>query len=823
MTKRTLLKSFLLFFFLWSLTISYATEDRYLKIISPNTSAECAKYELVFRAHAEDGIKKIVVGTKEYMVPSSFNNQTVYHDENNTRNLKDSVFKIPITTPGEGTYVNLLMVSQLGINLPILKLILNNNKITPAHDLKRANTFRIENISMDCELLQPGKIFRFFYLNDCDDLMPFEDTLVIQEPGIITGNIFGKTPELDFKDGLEHGDVAMLYAIDKGYRDSGIRFKYDSTKTAYDTIVHIAEKNINYFERPSIKGVSTFGFSRTPITKVYTLSNKFCSKSYQPTIDSIVEFDHKDLFETKILDDTSFQITYNATESGYAGFDIKYRNPSPFNQEVESTSFGLFAYNSDHYIKGKITEPNGLPLKYIQLLGISDSIVSNSEGEFVIPKNKNWSGDIYIEIPGKTIVPNKYEIKSLSKDTILNFEVRDPGYNKLTVKVYEGSKTDNPMENVEITYEKTVKTNSEGLYEDSLYMGWTGSIEAKYPSYEFSKKFLNNVTVDQEVIFHGMYQGLYKVSGHVFNKESVPIKGFKIIKAPNYVYGPDRDTVYTDENGYYEYQLPPEWVGSITIDYKEGNANRYMDSISLLNKHITNLDFYVDRYVHFNDPYLEHYFINNNTINTNKNNKIELSEALAFNGNLDLRYLFEEDDLTGIEAFRNTTGIRLDYSSKKTFDFSLFPNLQTVYAYDTELTEMDLSENNKIERVSSTSNDSLNTICLNDITKVKDNAYFYKDPHTQWSDKCNVVTSENEFSFSSDFTVYPNPANNGEINIEWPGNQSKATIRIVSITGEETLNKEISNGSKLHFNQKGMFFIHLNTGNQTLVKKVQFR
>lgn len=114
------------------------------------------------------------------------------------------------------------------------------------------------------------------------------------------------------------------------------------------------------------------------------------------------------------------------------------------------------------------------------------------------------------------------------------------------------------------------------------------------------------------------------------------------------------------------------------------------------------------------DTNFRKYLINAYEINTNKDDSIQLSEAIAYTGWITpSAYNITVDSLNGIEYFVNIQHIDIYLSRVKKLNTSYFPNLQTLNVPFNPIDSLDFSKNPKLTYVFASDNDSLKSIKLN--------------------------------------------------------------------------------------------------------------
>ena len=97
-------------------------------------------------------------------------------------------------------------------------------------------------------------------------------------------------------------------------------------------------------------------------------------------------------------------------------------------------------------------------------------------------------------------------------------------------------------------------------------------------------------------------------------------------------------------------------------------------------------------YVHIPDANFKAELVANTTINTNGNTEIELTEAIAFTGAINV-ISKDISDLTGIEAFINITGLDCGDNNLSSLDVSKNVALQFLRCLKNNLSNLDVSRN----------------------------------------------------------------------------------------------------------------------------------
>ena len=102
--------------------------------------------------------------------------------------------------------------------------------------------------------------------------------------------------------------------------------------------------------------------------------------------------------------------------------------------------------------------------------------------------------------------------------------------------------------------------------------------------------------------------------------------------------------------------------------------------------------FYFGQNVNIPDANFKSYLVSNKAINTNRDKQIQVSEASAFNGEIDCGSL-NISNLKGIEAFTALTVLYCYENQLTSLDISKNNALTELYFYGNQLTSFDVSKN----------------------------------------------------------------------------------------------------------------------------------
>lgn len=273
------------------------------------------------------------------------------------------------------------------------------------------------------------------------------------------------------------------------------------------------------------------------------------------------------------------------------------------------------------------------------------------------------------------------------------------------------------------------------------------------------------------------------------------------------------------------------------------------------------------------------YLIGNSSINTNGDGEIQCSEAANYNGVINCPNLGIAD-LTGIEAFPNTSSIYCDFNNLTTLDvssntsiinlvcnnnsltslditgctvmtqlilatnnlttidlstntallninvgvnnlidldLSSNPNLTHVYCFDNNLSSLNVANGNNTNIGAFISTTNPNLTCI----QVDDPAYSTAnwtniDAIASFSADCNYLGLDEPMK--TKFNIYPNPTNS-ILNIDFGGSIDELTL--IDITGKPIMNFEPSDVTiDLSGLATGIYYLQVRSNNETFVKRV---
>ncbi|MGB1308077.1 MAG: hypothetical protein ACPG6B_04155, partial [Oceanihabitans sp.] len=111
--------------------------------------------------------------------------------------------------------------------------------------------------------------------------------------------------------------------------------------------------------------------------------------------------------------------------------------------------------------------------------------------------------------------------------------------------------------------------------------------------------------------------------------------------------------------------------------------------------------------VNIPDANFKNYLLNNPLVNTNSDNEIQVTEAIAFTGSLSFQF-YSISNLTGIEAFVNLTFLDCGDNNLQSIDLSQNIALEQLYCYDNQLTSLNLSANTALQALDCRNNQITN-------------------------------------------------------------------------------------------------------------------
>ncbi|CAM1346266.1 cadherin domain-containing protein [Tenacibaculum crassostreae] len=157
----------------------------------------------------------------------------------------------------------------------------------------------------------------------------------------------------------------------------------------------------------------------------------------------------------------------------------------------------------------------------------------------------------------------------------------------------------------------------------------------------------------------------------------------------------DNGTLYLIEGKQLDYETKTSHV--ITVEVSDG------EKTATANITINVTDVVEDTVVNIPDANFKQALVGNNSINTNGDSEIQVSEAEAYTGFISVGGK-AINDLTGIEYFTNINSLSIHNNNLTTVDLSKNVNLVTLYTYNNRLTGLDVSKNVLLEDLRCTNN-----------------------------------------------------------------------------------------------------------------------
>lgn len=168
--------------------------------------------------------------------------------------------------------------------------------------------------------------------------------------------------------------------------------------------------------------------------------------------------------------------------------------------------------------------------------------------------------------------------------------------------------------------------------------------------------------------------------------------------------------------------------------------------------------------VNIPDTVFKAYLVGNSAINTNLDSEIQVSEASAFNGNIQANSI-GITDMTGIEAFTALTFLSVSGNSFTSIDLTNCPDIYHLDLGSNGLTQLDLSNNSKVRNLYI----SYNNLTSLDLSNV--------DSLRLLSARGNDITSLNFSNNTKVQTIYCNYNNLNYLNLKNGNNTNISFMR----------------------------------------------
>ncbi len=265
------------------------------------------------------------------------------------------------------------------------------------------------------------------------------------------------------------------------------------------------------------------------------------------------------------------------------------------------------------------------------------------------------------------------------------------------------------------------------------------------------------------------------------------------------------------------------------------------------------------------------------SINTNGDLEIQVSEAVAFTGTINVEGM-SIFNLTGIEAFTGITNLNCKDNFLTSLDVSANTALNYLYCWNNQLTSLDVSsnvaiadlecnnnqltsidvsactsltglecKNNQLTNLNlkngnntnliyfeTTNNPSLACIQVDNANYMNSNWASGKDTTASFNVNCNITGFSN-LSNDDVIIVYPNPSSgiftvnlkNTPIairTVDLPADKAGAKIFVYDILGNCILKKDCKNETNAQINlstlSKGIYFMQMDEGSERTTKKI---
>lgn len=229
--------------------------------------------------------------------------------------------------------------------------------------------------------------------------------------------------------------------------------------------------------------------------------------------------------------------------------------------------------------------------------------------------------------------------------------------------------------------------------------------------------------------------------------------------------------------------------------------------------------------VNIPDSNFKAYLVGNPLINTNGDNEIQVSEAVAFTGQIDCSSR-NISSLTGIEAFVNLTQLRCHVNNLTVLDVSKNTLLTEFACNNNQLTTLDLSKNTALTKIwcfnnpqlnslnlkngnnasiitmQSPYNPSLNCIQVDNVANANSYVGWWKDDFATYSEDCSPILSATDIN-KKEIRMYPNPVKE-TLNFS----EEVSNLKITDLSGRVI--KQVSTAAKsinLSYLAKGIYII----------------
>lgn len=743
------MKRTILFTLLLAIASAACGQTYSLDLSTPPTAKPCAYDTVRFHAHHSSGIKSISVYTSPLLGLSSYN--LVYEFKSiSGKMLTDSSFAVPVSTGVDQLYYQVTMnEGEPDVTVRQGMFLLTVPHVA-SHNSRYANTVKLTDYLLHCKPIAKGSRVVTYFEGSCSQLLSCGDTSIAQRDGELVVTIYGDDPATPEVDGVADGDNAVLYlATGNSLEPLSIPHRYSQRLPAADTVFvrSYSATGYNYLPQLAPYGKVSWGAVNAPVSKTFTVSNMQCNKMLQPKITGFdIDPASRVHYTATKLNDTSFAVTYDGKGYGDASVGVLFSDPAPYPAgNVHHETIFFEGCGGDHTVSVTVEDELGKSMCILtgKMKGFANVDTLNKwgtcSGMFRTGVPRGWSGTISLDTAGYLLSPPAAAIANLQKDTLIRFIALYQGTRQIKLGVHRGPILVDPSQNYAVVTPvlanadiniggTIVSAGAAGIYLGQLPARWSGKIVPIYPGYAFDTLVVASLLKDTEHHFGSVYVGNYTVSGTCLSRDGHPIAGAAVYTAT--------DTAYTDANGKYSFQIRAGWSGTFNVSKADYFFDMYPGGIALntLSRDtVLPLIQGIERYIRLSNPAIMQRLQKDTKINTDGDGYVQLREARAYTGMLNVSGMLTGNDMLELYAFANITDLNISNCPLDAIDFGRFPDLESIIAQKCSLKEMILTDNPFMQLVYTLNSPDLTLICgASSLLTVK------VDAHTVVSADCTV-------------------------------------------------------------------------------------
>lgn len=366
----------------------------------------------------------------------------------------------------------------------------------------------------------------------------------------ISGNVGLADVILSYTDGTDKADTSDgsgNYSFTVSYKWSG---SVIPSKEGYT----FAPDSAEYIEITSNQ--TGQNFSPTLIT--YTISGTILDSNLSPIQAVYMSTGLSDSVFTDVSGNYTITVPYNWSGSViplHEGYTFTPDSTVYTNVITDQTNEDFLALLNRYTISGAVVDSNHTGFENVYMSGFTDSVFTDSNGQYSGTVEYNWSGNITPVFEGYYFSPSQHSYSNVKTDqeyddftiTPIRYTISgNAGLSSAVLNYYDGSA-------------KTDSADTSGAYSFTVSYKWSGTVVPTYTGYIFNPDSMvyTELTSSQSDQNYSATLITYTITGAVILADHTPIENV-------YMDCGLADSVLTDSLGQYSITVPYNWSGTVT-------------------------------------------------------------------------------------------------------------------------------------------------------------------------------------------------------------------------------------------------------------------